>query len=177
LTPAFRDCLHRIFTLCDLDGDGALNDAEISAFNKRTFDEVEMCFVVPLLMLNKNKQDIPAKSLEHVKRVAKYQNASFVDANDSIKFEGFCFWITIFTEKQEVGNKERKVLVSCFVFQEDVPWQVLYEWGYNRYLELEDDYLFPENDYKFGREITEDDLLHPDPSIAEVGKREGLMVC
>ncbi len=40
LTPTFRDCLHRIFTLCDLDGDGALNDAEISAFNKRTFDEV-----------------------------------------------------------------------------------------------------------------------------------------
>ncbi len=44
----------------------------------------------------------------------------------------------------------------------------MYEWGYNRYLELDPDFLFPEQDYKFGREVTDEDLLHPDPSIAEV---------
>lgn len=99
LTPLFRDRLKRIFTLCDRDGDGVLGDADIQFFNHATFE-----------------QDLPSKDLEHVKRIACYSNPAYVDSTrgDAVRFEGFCFWLTVFAEKHE----------------EEVPWQVAYAWGY-----------------------------------------------
>ena len=145
LTPKFVDRLKRIFTLCDLDGDGALNESEIQYFNHRTFDE-----------------KIPEKDLQQVQRVAKYNNANYVDSNDGIKFEGFLFWITVFVEKQE----------------EEVAWSVLYEWGYNRNLNLSQDFLFPNDDvYHLGTvkdaEIAAQDMWGPDPHVAQISK-EGI---
>lgn len=135
LTPLFLDRLKRIFTLCDADGDGALCDKEIMYFNHRTFG-----------------LELPDKDLQHVKKVAQYSNPNYIDANGFVKFEGFCFWITVFAEKQE----------------EEVPWQVLYEWGYDRKLNLDEKFLFPKDIYNFDGEISAEDLLAPDPCVAQL---------
>lgn len=128
LTPQYLACLKRIFALCDLDCDGVLNDTDISYFNKKTFD-----------------MDLPSKDLEHVKRIAAYSNAGFVDMDrgGAVRFEGFCFWLTVFAEKHE----------------DEVPWQVAYAWGYDRKLRLRPEYLCPRDLYFDG--LLETDLVGP----------------
>lgn len=135
LTPQYRACLKRIFSLCDLDCDGVLNDSDISYFNKKTFD-----------------MDLPSKDLEHVKRIAAYSNAGFVDMErgGAVRFEGFCFWLTVFAEKHE----------------DEVPWQVAYAWGYDRKLRLRPEYLCPRDLYLEG--LLETDLVGPSATILEL---------
>ncbi len=69
--------------------------AQVAAFSVRTFEE-----------------ELPARSLEHVRRVAKFQNAAFLDEREGVRFEGFAFWIALFAEKQE---EEVRPLSWCLV--------------------------------------------------------------
>jgi hypothetical protein len=107
----------------------------VAAFSVRTFEE-----------------ELPARSLEHVRRVAQFQNAAFLDAREGVRFEGFAFWIALFAEKQEEEVRvernhyaPRHHYAFClFILSFKIPWTVLYEWGYDHRLQLDEDtFLYP----------------------------------
>eukprot|EP01023_Acetabularia_acetabulum_P022329 TRINITY_DN21998_c0_g1_i1.p1 TRINITY_DN21998_c0_g1~~TRINITY_DN21998_c0_g1_i1.p1 ORF type:complete len:304 (+),score=50.86 TRINITY_DN21998_c0_g1_i1:22-912(+) len=81
LKPLCVKALKRVFTLLDYDGDGALNDAELNAFQIR-------CFGAPLA----------PDDLAQVKNVVKSKVAEGVNANGLTLF-GFLFLQALFIER------------------------------------------------------------------------------
>lgn len=82
LTEECKKALTRIFTICDLDNDGLLNDDELNEFQKRCFD----------LPLRK-------KAMEEVKEIIKRHISGGVSSNNCITLTGFLYLHCLFVQR------------------------------------------------------------------------------
>jgi len=101
--------LMRIFTLCDVDGDGALSDVELNDFQK-------FCFEMPL----------QSQELRGIKEVVKARLPEGIEGPEGagkMTLKGFLFLHALFIERGRL----------------ETTWTVLRKFGYDDNLELRDD--------------------------------------
>ncbi|KAJ2451434.1 ERMES complex Ca(2+)-binding regulatory GTPase gem1 [Coemansia sp. RSA 2336] len=100
MKPKCSEALVRIFRLCDLDGDGVLNDRELNEFQRK-------CFNTPLQQ----------RELEGVKDIIK---ASLPDGitNGSLNVDGFLYLHLLFIQRGRVETTW--MVLRCFGYGDDL---------------------------------------------------------
>ncbi|KAJ3082963.1 ERMES complex Ca(2+)-binding regulatory GTPase gem1, partial [Rhizoclosmatium hyalinum] len=117
LKPACIDALRRIFRLCDLDKNGALDDEEINEFQiLKILVSQSKCFGSPL----------QRQELESVKQVVKEAEPEGVNENGLTEI-GFLYLHMLFIQRGRL----------------ETTWTVLRQFGYGDDLSLREDFLWP----------------------------------